>query len=237
MLRSFTAPLWGFMLRQDPPGGGGGAPPADPPAPPPPADPPAPPAPPAGDPPPADPPAPPNSSAAAERLRRKAEKERDDALQRLKELEDAGLDEKTRAERERDEAKREAAEATERATKAEVRSRLVLRAGAKTSAGQAAIDLSEAKLVDLKDSSDEELDAHLDEVVAKYQLPGPAAGGAPTSFGQPAGGGAPPAGGGGGQHPDAPGPDPATGEPEKDYRAGVGLGILSMLGGRSRGGE
>jgi hypothetical protein len=170
-----------------------------------------------------------NADSAAQRLLKKAEKERDEAKAELQRIADSKKDETTREREKREAAERRADEADARADKALVKTRLLGRAAAKTSAVQAAVDLSEAKLLDLKEATDEELDAHLDSIVTAYQLP-PAGGAPPQRIGTPGPGpqttpgqGADAGAGLGG----------ATGEPEKDYRGGVGRGILSIIGQRT----
>lgn len=174
----------------------------------------------------------PSGAAAAQRLLQKAEKERDEALRKLQEKEDAELDEKQKAEKRAADAERKAAEAEERATKVEVRSKLRAAATGKVAVPEAVVDLSEGKLLDLKDADDKELEAHVTELVQRYSLPaaqGGQGGGQPQGFGQPAGGqGGQPAGGAPAGTQDA-GAGQATGDPSKDYRGGIGAGILGIL--------
>lgn len=166
-----------------------------------------------------------------QRERDAAVKRAEAAEQKLKDAEDAKLGEKERAERERDDAKAAETAANERADKTEVRSKLRLRAPAKTASAEALVDLSEGKLLELKGATDEELDAHIDETVKKYSLPAAGKPGDPTPTPRPFGGppapGTPPGG-----DPAAPRAPEATGDAKKDYRAGVGMGILGLLRGR-----
>lgn len=202
-------PFAGLTFRPDEPPGGGGAPPA----------PPTPPA-----------PTPSNAEAAAQRIAEREKKRADDLEARLKKIEDDKLDEKAKAEKRATEAEARATAAEEKATRAEVRTKLQLAASGKVANAKAVVDLSEAKLLELAQASDEEILKHVEDTAKAYDLPGP--GGKPATFGAPPKDD--PAGpGGGGTDDKVPGQVPgATGDPTKDYRRGIGAGIIGALRGR-----
>lgn len=175
-----------------------------------------------------------NAAAASQRLIDKANKDRDAAIEDARKLREANESDQEKTKRERDEAIAKQKVSDERADKAEVRAKLIAAATGKAAMPAAVVDLSEAKLLELRDSTDEQLVSHVDAVMAKYGLPAPgAAGAAPAGAGTPGtgtqAGGATGAGASGGTGGTVGGD--ATGDPTKDYRGGIGRGLLGILGG------
>jgi hypothetical protein len=210
-----------LLWRQDPPPGGAATPPpaTPPPATPPPATPP-----PAETPPAETPPS--NAEAAAKRVQAKLERERDAALAEAKTLREAQESDAQKTIRERDEALAERDRLRSENTAIKLESRIRAAATGKAHNPDAVVKLSADKLGELAEATDAELAAHVADVMTTYGLA--------TGTGQPPPAGLPGTGPqGGATPPAAPTAAEATGDPVKDYRAGIGHGLLSIFGARS----
>lgn len=169
----------------------------------------------------------PDPAAAAQRLLRKAEKERDEARQRAQELEDEKKSEEQKAKDRAEAAERERDEAASKARKLE-RLQLV-----RDQAVDAKLDpkvvaaLAESKVLEGDDFDGDAAKELVGELKTDFNLQ-EVGGGQPQGFGQPTGGGSGGQGEGGGTG-SGQAPAGATGEPDKDYRGGVGHGILSII--------
>lgn len=177
-----------------------------------------------------------NANAAAQRLLRKAEQERDEARQRVAELEGQNQSDLEKAQAAQRVAEQKAADAEAKAEAAQ--KTLLVRSAAKAAnlSEDLVADLAQTRLGDLADTED---DAGAKTLVAslqeRYSLQPAGEAGQPTPFGQPGGPGGAGGGQGGGGQAGAGGAnaEDATGDPQKDYRKGIGRGILDVA--RSRG--
>lgn len=171
-------------------------------------------------------PAPENEAAAARRIADREKKRADDLERQLKEKNDAELSEKERAEQKAADAEQRATAAEEKAKKAE---RRVLVREAATAAKlnpDVVADLSESQLLEGDEFDAKAAEKLVADTKTKYSLQPTGGEPTPTPFGQPAGEGAGGAGGSGNQGSGDPG---ATGDPKKDYRKGIGRGILDIV--------
>lgn len=135
------------------------------------------------------------------------------------EQEAAKLSEIERAQKEKTDAEERARTAEERATRAEVRSRLRSAASGKVQNADVVVDLSESKLLELAEATAEQLSAHVEEIVKRYDLPTGERRTGASPIGAPLASGAA-----------ADVPVGADGKP--DHKAGLGRDLLTALTGK-----
>lgn len=174
-----------------------------------------------------------NADAAAQRLLKKAEQERDEARQRVAELEGQNQSDLEKAQAAQRVAEQKAAAAEAKAEAAQ--KTLLVRSAARAAnlSEDLVADLAQSRLGDVADLEDTAgAKTLVESLQERYSLqPAGEDGGQPQAFGQPGGPGG--AGGGGGQRGGGgAGDQGATGDPKEDYRAGIGRGILDIARGK-----